>query len=215
MSKIIGNTVGTTLNPQKIKMSQLEQDLKSLKVGGYTISAAGISSNSITFRTDMATNIYSKNSVTIKGTNRTVVQNLVYPENDTDAASKEYVDDAIAEIDLGGSAPTKMSQLEQDLQSLVFGNTTINGNYITKAESGGRFDLNSYYLNLYGNAVTIEGSGGVSIKNLNQPTNDKDAANKEYVDEVYDYVDDITGNISSALDSIIALQTSYIGGDSE
>lgn len=77
----------------------------------------------------------------------------------------------------------KMSELEQDLQSLVFGNTTIDGNGIIKSESNGNFDLLVYHLRLHGYDVTIDASDGVSIKNLKPPTNDKDAANKKYVDD--------------------------------
>ena len=104
----------------------------------------------------------------------------------------------------GGGGATKMSELEQDLSSLKFGNTTIDGDGIIKSESGGKFDLLVYHLKLHGYDVTIDASDGVSIKNLKPPTNDKDAANKKYVD-------DITGDISTALDTILAMQSQYMG----
>ena len=89
--------------------------------------------------------------------------------------------------------PTKLSQLEAD---------SISGYELTIGASsleivGGSINLKSDY------GLSVEGN---RIQEVGAPEQNTDAANKAYVDG-------LVGNIESALDSIIAMQNSLIGGD--
>ena len=104
----------------------------------------------------------------------------------------------------GGSAPTKMSELEQDLSSMTIGNTYISSRNISNNDEGGTMRYGGYLTKLEGHTVTINGTSSTTIKNVVTPTADTDAANKKYVD-------DITGDICTALDTILAMQSQYMG----
>lgn len=222
----------------KKKMSELEQDLQSLVFGNTTIDGNGIIKSESNGNFDLL--VYHLRlhgyDVTIDASDGVSIKNLKPPTNDKDAANKKYVDDTkpeklselendcgyITEEDIPDvDVPTKMSELEQDLSSLKIGDTTINGNGITAGgfSIGGagiyresitfRSDIAT---NVYSsNSVRIKGGNQTQVQNLVYPENDTDAANKEYVDEVYDYVDGITGDISTALDTILAMQSQYTG----
>jgi hypothetical protein len=232
MSKVIGNTVGTTFNPNKLtvdvptKLSELENDLSSFTLGNTTIGKMTSNTDSfvcggilqmqakhMTIRSKQGLNLFSsvatniEGNVTIKG--NVVINDVAYPENNTDAASKEYVDDAIYSIDV----PTKMSELEQDLSVLNFdGIVKYSASGIQPAISAPMdFTIGFNNLNLRGGSSLSISSFETKIGNVVAPTASGDAANKEYVDKVYDYVDDITGDISTALDTILAMQSQYVG----
>lgn len=104
--------------------------------------------------------------------------------------------------------PTKMSELEQDLTSLKFKNGIMTYSDTGIKPSGmSTFGINAFNLSISGHEISISGnvdSDKVHISNLVTPKTDTDAANKKYVD-------DITGDISTALDTIIAMQSQYMG----
>lgn len=100
--------------------------------------------------------------------------------------------------------PTKMSELEQDLPQLLIGETYISSGNISNNSYGGTMRYGGFHTKLEGSTVTIKGTSSTTIKNVVTPTADTDAANKKYVD-------DITGDISTALDSILAMQSQYMG----
>lgn len=119
------------------------------------------------------------------------------------------------------SVPTKLSELEQDLSEFCVGllqmKKTSQGAHIGYNGSG-ILDISGYQVSMcpaYGVDISSGKFGDVKIHNLRNPSNDTDAANKKYVDKVYDYVDGITGDISEALDGILAMQASLIGGEGE
>jgi hypothetical protein len=91
----------------------------------------------------------------------------------------------------GGGGATKMSELEQDLSSLKIGNMTIaDGSFFNG--NGNTMNYNGFYTNLIGTLVTIKGTNSTTIKNVVTPTEDKDAANKKYVDDKMSYLSTLT-----------------------
>ena len=76
--------------------------------------------------------------------------------------------------------------------------------FIAPTNGGYNLDLSAYNLNLSGRNTSISGEN-VSITGLVEPTANADAVNKAYVDN-------ITGNINTALEAIIAAQEAIIGG---
>lgn len=121
----------------------------------------------------------------------------------SDISADNINDIAHAVIDLENNAPssnvpTKMSELEQDLKNLDIGGTKYTADGITNPNQNGYFGINTY--------ITSINGGYVYVHNLVEPTSDKDAANKGYVDG-------LVGDIETALDGIIALQNTLIGGE--
>lgn len=67
-------------------------------------------------------------------------------------------------------------------------------------------DLSSYTLRLSGSVLELNISNLVAGLRVARPVNYDDATSKGYVDE-------LVGNVESALDTIIAMQNSLIGGE--
>ena len=130
-------------------------------------------------------------SVTIGATDKTnsvTIKKLVAPTLDSDAATKKYVDDSL---------PVNVSELVNDIGYLTkesengpyinYGNgfgVNISGTSSVYISSGGNITLSSANGNVF-NAGQGEVSADFSGKratNLSAPTNNSDAANKQYVD---------------------------------
>lgn len=125
---------------------------------------------------------------------------------DNQAVNKGYVDEALKNIDI--------SEIDLSGKMDKFGTVKKNGN------NGQTIQLDTLtYLNdsngqtvamigMSPDEVNINKNLGMMnkrIKNLGNPTDDTDAVNKKYVDTAI-------GSIDSALDSIIAIQNSILGG---
>lgn len=160
----------------------------------------------------------ARNSVTIGSDGedkdgRVYIHDLADPTIDNDAANKKYVDNAI---------PTKMSQLENDAGVIC---TDDDGNVQVTSRN---FVINtSEYVSLTAtNGISLEcaddgivycnpGLQAPVINVLNDPVNPRNATNKQYVDRAISDIETQIGDIETALNSILALQTSYIGGDTK
>lgn len=132
-------------------------------------------------------------------------------------ANKGYVDELFKNIDISGiDVSGKMDK---------FGEVSTEGNTVTvDVGSGGKnfifygnanaFEINSAIARINcgvfdlisgGNEVISADNGNLKLRRLIAPTDDTDAVNKMYVD-------DKVGSIETALDSIIAIQNSILGG---
>lgn len=147
------------------------------------------------------------------------IEDVGNPVDDTDAATKEYVDNAISKK----KVPTKVSELENDagyLESkelteglplaLVFDEEIFMA--VSKGIAlGGAEGVVLQYLGSENASISLDSDGirmvsekGVKIFNVTD--DEASVVNKGYVDG-------LVGNVKSALDSIIAMQNSLIGGD--
>lgn len=111
---------------------------------------------------------------------------LMTPTEDTSAATKKYVDDTV---------PTKVSQLENDEKYIKNTGTDIDADRtVTKIGDDSLYliELSAYQIHL-----NASSSGYVSISNLQDPTSDRDAANKQYVDSA------IASAITTALNTAV------------
>ena len=117
------------------------------------------------------------------------ITGVTYPTADTDAATKKYVDNTV---------PTKVSQLENDSRYIQNTGTDISEYQpVIGIGSDSIYEMN---LSAYEINIDSGSSGYVSIRNLSEPTNDRDAATKGYVDEavsaqhdkVFESVEEIT-----------------------
>ncbi len=111
---------------------------------------------------------------------------LITPTEDTSAATKKYVDDTV---------PTKVSQLENDEKYIKNTGTDIDADRtVTKIGDDSLYliELSAYQIHL-----NASSSGYVSISNLQDPTSDRDAANKQYVDSA------IASAITTALNTAV------------
>lgn len=123
----------------------------------------------------------------IGGDSETVFLNgLKTPTEDTAAATKKYVDDIV---------PTKVSQLANDEKYIKNTGTDIDADRtVTKI---GDDSIYSLILSAYQIHLNASSSGYVDISNLKDPENDRDAANKQYVDSA------ITSAITTALNTAV------------
>ena len=114
------------------------------------------------------------------------ITGVTYPTSDTDAATKKYVDDTV---------PTKASQLENDEKYIKNTGTDIDEERrVVKIGDSGLYNL---VLEAYQVRINSESSGYVAIMNLQDPTSDRDAANKQYVDSA------IAAAITTALNTAV------------
>lgn len=90
--------------------------------------------------------------------------------------------------------PTKLSQLEAD---------SISGYVLSISASALELSGGSIHINKADYGFYVDGN---RIQNVATPEDSTDAANKAYVDG-------LVGSVESALDSILSLQNSLIGGD--
>ena len=97
-------------------------------------------------------------------------------------------------IDGGLNIPTKLSDLEAD---------SISGYELLIGASALSISGSSIHINKADYGFYVDGN---RIQNVATPEDSADAANKGYVDG-------LVGSVESALDSIIAMQNSLIGGD--
>lgn len=123
----------------------------------------------------------------IGGDPETVFLNgLMTPTEDTSAATKKYVDDAV---------PTKVSQLENDEKYIKNTGTDIDEERrVVKIGDSGLYNL---VLEAYQVRIDSGSSGYVAITNLQDPASDRDAANKQYVDSA------IASAITTALNTAV------------
>lgn len=128
----------------------------------------------------------------IGGDPETVFLNgLMTPTEDTSAATKKYVDGKVSGI----SVPTKVSQLENDEKYIKNTGTDIDEERrVVKIGDSGLYNL---VLEAYEVHINSESSGYVAITNLQDPANDRDAANKQYVDSA------IASAITTALNTAV------------
>lgn len=122
------------------------------------------------------------------GTGGLFIHNLSDPSDLYDAANKQYVDDAVKNAGGGGAS---QEQLDAKQDKFAYVSITGNTQYVA-------MEKQTHFI---GN-----GESGLLIHNLADPSAPQDAVNKQYVDG-------LVGDIESALDSVIALQNSLIGGD--
>ena len=123
----------------------------------------------------------------IGGDPETVFLNgLMTPTEDTSAATKKYVDDAV---------PTKVSQLENDEKYIKNTGTDIDEE--RRVVKIGDSELYNLVLEAYQVRIDSGSSGYVAITNLQDPTSDRDAANKQYVDSA------IASAITTALNTAV------------
>lgn len=123
------------------------------------------------------------------GTGGLFIHNLSDPSDLYDAANKQYVDNAVKNAGGGGGASPEQLDSKQDKFAYV--SITDNTQYVAMEKP----------THFIGN-----GESGLLIHNLADPSAPMDAVNKRYIDN-------LVGDIESALDSVIALQNSLIGGD--
>lgn len=213
------------------KLSELTNDLEKIKFGNVEYGADEIR-NTIMSEYAIRSFTLGLYSQTFKlDSQSTTIKNVVNPTENGDAVNKKYVDDAISKVDVpeklselendcgfitadnipNVEVPTKMSELEQDLNKLNIGMVRISQDKNGVATMGyigsGYLNIEGYGLNInpaYGVDISSSGSGDVKIHKLVTPKSDTDAANKKYVD-------DITGDISTALTNILAIQSQYMG----
>jgi hypothetical protein len=131
------------------------------------------------------------------------IYNLVRPTEGHHAATKDYVDDAIADIDLdggggdylplsGGTLTNQLTFNRGNKASVQFAIEPNSGTQDTNiySFSGGQMRLRSTHTDSIddrvGSHIVLDPNGGApetKIYNVIEPTNDNMAANKKYVDD--------------------------------
>ncbi|MBR5528074.1 MAG: hypothetical protein IKV97_03655 [Clostridia bacterium] len=170
------------------KVSAFTNDADYAKVSDIPEIPANVSA----FKNDVGY-IAPSNGTLNAGGNR--MQNVGMPQDDADAATKKYVDDNMThfgELEVSVNGPITSFSHSSPGKSVEYGgyDTTLKGNF---AHVHG-----AHY-------VTISAGDYVVITDLCTPENDTDAATKKYVD-------DKTGDVEAALDGIISIQNSLMGG---
>ena len=164
---------------------------------------------------DPANEIQDLTSVLLEGNNAnaTSIENLLDPVNLQDAATKNYVDNAISNssvplatntvsgtifltgaLDGTASSPTLASDsvssatiLDGSIQSVDLANNAVVSLTITDgAITDSKLDKSNIPISGFASATTSIDLGGFAISNVATPTTESDAANKGYVDLVVD-----------------------------
>lgn len=148
------------------------------------------------------------------------IQDVGTPTADGDATPKKYVDEAVKKAGSATNVPTKLSELDNDVGYLkseeqygYIGFTNYGKRAFFEAQDDIAIVSESVHIFTDGKTVLkSNGDGGVAlyvsnqrISNLANPIDDTDGANKRYVD-------DLIGDVETALDNIIALQNAKIEG---
>lgn len=183
-------------------------------VTGYS-TALELSANSVN-----VVNHNIRNVAGIEMSNSGIITGLGKPVNDEDAATKGYVDNAIAGsgtsgitqeeadaryVQLSGSTMTgALNMGEQQLlgvTNIVNGDTLTSSTAITLGDGSIAFDVNgTRVMSMYGSAINAVNH---RIQNVSNPQDNTDAANKQYVDTAVSGVQTNIDTVSGTVDDII------------
>lgn len=189
-------------------------------VTGYS-TALELSANSVN-----VVNHNIRNVAGIEMSNSGIISGLGAPVNDEDAATKGYVDNAIAgsgtsgitqeEADAryvqlsGGTMTGALNMGEQQLlgvTNIVNGDTPTSNTAVSLDKGYISFDIaGTRVLSLYGSAINAVNH---RIQNVSTPQDNTDAANKQYVDTavsgVQTNIDTVSGTVDDILDGTESL----------
>lgn len=190
-------------------------------VTGYS-TAMELSANSVN-----VVNHNIRNVAGIEMSNSGIITGLGEPVNDEDAATKGYVDNAVASgggtsgitqeeadaryVQLSGSTMT--GALNMGTQNLLGVGAIVNGDTptantaVTLSNGAISFDVGSTrVLSLYGSAINAVNH---RIQNVSNPQDNTDASNKQYVDNavsgVQTNIDTVSGTVDDILDGTESL----------
>ena len=184
-------------------------------VTGYS-TALELSANSVN-----VANHQIRNVAGIEMSNSGIITGLGEPINDEDAATKGYVDNAVASgggtsgitqeeadaryVQLSGSTMTgALNMGEQQLlgvTNIVNGDTLTSNTAVSLDKGYIAFDIaGTRVLSLYGSAINAVNH---RIQNVNNPQDNTDAANKQYVDTSVSGVQTNVDTVSGTVDDII------------
>lgn len=168
-----------------------------------------------------------RNVAGIEMSNSGIITGLGEPVNDEDAATKGYVDNAVASgggtsgitqeeadaryVQLSGSTMTgALNMGEQQLlgvTNIINGDTLTSSTAITLGDGSIAFDVNgTRVMSMYGSAINAVNH---RIQNVSNPQDNTDAANKQYVDTsvsgVQTNIDTVSGTVDGILDGTESL----------